>query len=255
MAKVSERTVVKAALRVLNVADLKVDSSYQREIKPGHRRIMSEFNEEAFGIPLVGEREDGSLWIVDGLQRITAIGKMGRRQVRAETFASNGPEHEAAVFKLVNMNRTKLKPLEEYKALLTAHDDLAWQVENVVNACGFKVSDGKTRMPKYVSCVKVLMRSVRDYGPDCIKFTLTTIAECWPDDSLGTNNNLIGGLVSFWKRNEGLVDIEKMTPRFRASSPLKILQAARQINLSNDANGAVADMLEKLMRRRKPKDS
>jgi hypothetical protein len=255
MAKVSERTVVKAALRVLNVADLNVDPSYQREIKPGHRRIMSEFNEEAFGIPLVGEREDGSLWIVDGLQRITAIGKMGRRQVRSETFASNGPEHEAAVFKLVNMNRTKLKPLEEYKALLTAHDDLAWQVENTVNDCGFKVSDGKTGMPKYVSCVKLLLRFTADYGTDCVKFALTTVANCWPEDTLGTHSNMIGGLMLFFNRQDGLVDVERMTPRFQASSPLKILQAARQISIANAPRDAVADVLEKLMRRRKPKTS
>jgi hypothetical protein len=70
--------VVKSALRVVKLSDLSVDQSYQREVKSGHKSIVSDFNEEALGVPLVGQRSDGSLWIVDGLQRVTALKKLGR---------------------------------------------------------------------------------------------------------------------------------------------------------------------------------
>ena len=86
------------ALRIVAVADLQVDPSYQRCVKPNHKKIARDFDPNALGVPLVGQREDHSLWIVDGQQRVEALKLLGKVNVRVEVFASKGPEHEAHVF-------------------------------------------------------------------------------------------------------------------------------------------------------------
>src|SRR5688572_29909905 len=126
-----KKLVTKSALRTVDLDLLAVDSAYQRDVRHGHKKIIADFNDQALGIPLIGEREDSTLWIVDGLQRITALKALGKTKARVEVFASKGIEHEAEVFKLVNLNRTKLKPVEEFKALLAAHDKESWDIKGI----------------------------------------------------------------------------------------------------------------------------
>lgn len=255
----NKRTVVKSALKIVPVANLQVDPSYQRDVKAKHKRIVADFNEEALGIPLVGEREDGGLWIVDGLQRITALKKLGRKDVRAEVFASRGPEHEAEVFKLVNLNRTKLTSAEQFRAMLTCHDELSWKIKEAVESCGYKIVLGKTgskggnadeQASFQLTCISTLVTMADRHGVDPIKFALNCIKESWPNDRMGTNNGIVSGLGCFYRRNDGVVDLERLIPRLQTATPHKIIYAANQATLSNNRVDAIADVLEKLYRKR-----
>lgn len=268
LADVKRKLVKKSALRVVALDDLKTDPSYQREVKGKHKKIVADFDETALGIPIVGERGDGSLWIVDGLQRATAVRKLGWRTIRAEVFASQGPEHEASIFKLVNMNRVKLTPMEEFKALLTAHDADVWAVKEAVEAAGFRVGHrhgpGKNSLNgKTIDCVNTLRRAARDCkGVRVITDSLEVIKACWPDDPMAVNSRIIAGLAIWWARCEGVIDMERLVPRFRRTTPHKILYAAGQMATGGAGGGsmnAVADFLERLYarraRREKPGDA
>lgn len=256
MAAKSARTVVKAALRVLSVDIPQVDQSYQRDVKKKVGKIVTEFNEEALGIPLVGEREDGSLWIVDGLQRITALRKMNRKEVRCEVFASKGPEHEAEVFKLVNMNRTRLSAHEEFKALLTAQDKAAWELKTAVEAVGFRIVEGKSgnsseaARSRDITCVNTLRTAAKEQGIDAVKFALSVIDEAWPEDPLAVYNVIVGGISLFWSKHDGIVDREKLVARMQTTSPQKLMSAASQLTLGNSKLSAIADVMERVYRKR-----
>ena len=135
-----ERLVKESKLRIVTLSTLHTNPTYQREVKTKHRKIVAEFDEDSLGVPLIGERSDGSLWIVDGQQRITALRKLGWTEVRANVFRSDGPVHEAQVFKRVNLDRTALKPVEQFKARLTAQDEIALNIVAAVEAEGFRVA-------------------------------------------------------------------------------------------------------------------
>lgn len=247
--------VVKSALRVVKLADLSVDQSYQREVKTGHKSIVSDFNEEALGVPLVGQRSDGSLWVVDGLQRVTALKKLGRTTVRAEVFASKGGEHEAEVFRLVNLNRTKLTVQERFRALLASHDPMAWKVKEAVESCGYKLrlrggrQSGGERSE--LTCISTLMfLSTLKGGMESIKFALLAAKEGWPGDLVGTHHLMVSGLAIFYGRHEGVVDLDRLYPRLRTITPQKVLYAAGQASISGNKGHAVADVLEKVYRKR-----
>lgn len=253
----NRRTVVKSALKVLRVEAIQTDPSYQREVKRGHTKIVNDFSEEAFGIPLVGEREDGTFWVVDGLQRLTALRKLGKKEVRAEVFASQGPEHEATVFKKVNMDRTRLSSREEFRALLTSQDPLAWKIKEAVESVGFKIVLGKTGQrgnelaAKQLTCVSTLLAVAAKYGTDPIVFACRCSADAWPGDRLGSHNSIVAGLCCFFRRHEGVVDMDRLLPRLRTVTPQKIMYAASQATLSNNMQETVADQIEKVYRKRR----
>lgn len=248
-----KKLVTKAAIRIVPIDALGVDPSYQREVKPGHRKIMADFDETAFGVPLVGEREDCTLWIVDGLQRITAVKKLGHEKVRVEVFASNGPEHEALVFKLVNLNRTRLRPIEEFRALLTSHDETCWMIRNVVEECGFRIGTGDGEL----SCVNTLRRIAvtGGQGIPAVRFTLNTVRAAWPADPLAIYSDLLLGFCVFFGSMDGVVDLDRLLPRLQTSTPQKILYAAKQRSLTDRVAGDVAEVITTLYRKRlaKPK--
>jgi len=255
-----ERLVQKAALRILDLTDLGVDPSYQREVKSAHKRIVADFDEQALGIPLVGERSDGTLWIVDGQQRVVALKKLGKTKVRAEVFASEGPEHEARVFKLVNMNRVKLQAREQFKALLTAHDEEAWAVKETVEAAGFKISNkaGKRQEEansKHLACVSTLVQCYRECGPEALRFALRAVDEAWPGDPLSVGGKLLNGLCLFHKAKGELLDVQKIITRMKQTTPYKVLYKAAQISMGSAGKGhsyAVAEVLEQLYKKRGP---
>ncbi len=262
MTSTTSRTVVKAALKVVRLDTLNTDTSYQRGIKPRHKRIIADFDENALGIPLIGEREDASLWIVDGLQRITALRKMDRKEARCEIFRSDGPEHEAEIFKFVNLNRTKLTVAEEFQALLTAGDALAWQIKETVESLGYKLllnnhgrgkGVGDVPNAKNLICVNTLRRVSADAerGIEALGMCLRMADAAWPGDAMGINSSMIAGLSTLYKRLKGVIDEERLLPRLRTTTPYKIIYAANQQNISGgDKASSMADVLEKIYHRR-----
>jgi hypothetical protein len=250
--------VQKNALRVVELEHLKVDPAYQRGITPGAKKIARDYDPVSFGIPLVAQRHDGSLWVVDGQQRIEALRIRGSHKwVRCEVFASKGPEHEAEVFKNVNKNRTQLQPLQLFHAMLTAGDEHCWKIKDLVEKHGFTIPKGgidhntAEQRAKQFKAVAMLSRVLTRYEEAGIDFVLSTIAKVWPDDPLRTKGEVIGGLGIFWKNHEGVVDVDRLIPRLNSTTPTKLIYSA-QLGVG-DRNQNVSEVIEKLYRKRTAK--
>ena len=253
-----KRTVTKAALKILPIDKLQVDQAYQREVKPRHKKIASQFDEHALGIPVVGEREGATYWIVDGLQRITALKLLGKKEVRCEVFPSRGVEHEAEVFKKINLNRTKLSAAEEFRSLLAGQDKEAWAIKECIEKEGFTlVLSGKSSIEESawlnVVCINTLRtvyeRNNGDFGLRAISFALKNGKACWPGDRLVVYNLMIAGLARFFILQKGIVDEERFQSRLKLVTPQKILFTAGQM-VGNTKDNNVAEVLEKLYKRR-----
>jgi hypothetical protein len=253
--------VSKTALRVVKLDDLRVDPSYQRGVVAKHRKIVAEFDEDALGVILVGQREDNSMWIVDGLQRFTAVGKLGWTEMRANVFRSRGPEHEAAVFKLVNKNRTSLSSNQLFAALLTAGDEECWAVKSVAEKFGYKIPSGGKRgvsasrdqAAKELTCVNSLVRVYHQRGQEALEFVLGIISECWPGDPYAVKTDVVDGLFTWYvARMAGSgVDRDPLVPRLQASRPHAMIVSASQGAFGRSQN--MADVIERIYAKRKPK--
>jgi hypothetical protein len=250
--------VTKQALRVVKIDDIQYDASYQRDLVAGHKRIVSDFDPEALGIPVVGQREDGTLWCVDGRQRLAALKKLGRKEVRVEVFASKGPEHEAAVFSKINKNRTKLNAQQLFFAALTAGDEDAWAIKKICEAEGFDLPRGRLSetitnetAAKKVVAFQALNRIYRRGGEEALKFVLSTIKRVWEIDPMRTKGILLQGLYIFWLRHKGDVDQERLVPRLNTTTPAKIIYSAGMGIGGYETN--IADVIEKIYRKRSVK--
>jgi hypothetical protein len=239
--------VVKSALRVVRVRDISVDPLYQRGLVPKHKKIAREFNQEALGVPVLAQRADGSLWVVDGQQRIAALKIRGMETVRAEVFASDGPTHEAEVFRLINMNRTKLNSKDEFFALLQAGDEHAKTVMEVAESCGFAITRGGGNTHKSaefrltnLTTVGTLMRVAQRGGRDAVQFVLTALVRAWPHDDQRTRKEVIDGLYRFWANNGRDVDMGRLIPRLATTQPARIVYTANAMSGDRCANAAAA---------------
>jgi len=253
-----KRLVKHSALRVLSLDSLQVDPLYQRDVKSGWKKIVEEFDEEALGIIVVGERSDGSLWIVDGQQRVFALRKMGKREVRAEVFRSEGVEHEAQVFKKINLYRVKLNPREQFKALLAAHDPTAWAVKETVESVPpFRISFSHSRSREIdaynITAVNTLLNLYRTerVGAEGIRFALRAVYEAWKGDSQAIHSFILEALGTFWGAFEGTLDEEKMIDRLKTTTPSQLLVAAGQQAVGMDKRSAMQVILDRLYKRRR----
>lgn len=243
------KMVTKAAVRKVLLESLLVDTSYQREVKGGHTKIVDNFDEDALGILLVAEREDGTLWIVDGLQRVTALKKLGHSSVLARVFSSDGPEHEAHVFKRVNLDRTKLSPLELFRSLLAAQDADAWALKESVEAQQFRISTD-SRSPMSLRCVSMLQRVQCVHGLDALAFSLECCRDAWPGERVTLWSDIIYGLAWFYSEAGASVDMAVMKAKMATTTPQKIMYAARRQSLSNSPRSEVLELLKKLYKKR-----
>lgn len=246
--KVRELHVVNKALRIVKLANINFDESYQRGVRPHYQTIVAAFDVDALGVPLLGQREDNTLWCVDGRQRITALLKLGYTEVRADVFKSDGPAHEAAVFKMINGNRRPPRPGEMFKAMLTAEDQIALLVKHVADEHGFKITTtGRSRSGDPVvrsdtlTCVNVCVRIAQQSGGDALGFALGVIRAAWPGDPERTRAEVVGGLWQLWLRCQEravTVDQDKLARQLRAVTPAQLVGAAKGSSLG--AAGGVA---------------
>jgi hypothetical protein len=266
----TKQLVKENALRVIDIEPLKIDPSYQRELKPSHQKIADNYVKEAIGIPLVGEREDGSLWIVDGQQRVAGLRKMGRGKVRVEVFRSDGPEHEAKVFRLVNKERVRLSSGELFHAALAEGDQLAWQIKDCVEACGFTLKLGsgaaftaRTRVPgisagskhgepslaaREVTCVSMLIEVTKKFGLLSLRFALDTIAKAWDNDPQATYNVIVYGLAAMHAKYKGGIDVDRLVRNLQTTTCGKIVYTSGLG--TEDRKTAVLAVFERLYRKR-----
>ena len=135
-------------LAFLPIASLVIDASYQREItKQGRanvRRIAERFNWSMFGTVIVAAVSGGRYAIVDGQHRVTAAAICGIDKVPCQIIAAR-PGEQAAAFRAINGNVTKLHALQLFHAAVAAGDAQACAVAAVCAAAGVQIVRSPTQ--------------------------------------------------------------------------------------------------------------
>jgi hypothetical protein len=208
--------LLKTENRKISVDDLNISDAYQRTIVPSRvSRIAKNLDQDAFGSLTVGQRRDGSYWVVDGMQRLTAARKLGIGMVPCDVFDSEGQEHEARVFRLKNRERTNVSSVSLFRAQLTEGDEQSMEIERVVRKAGLKLAlkEEGCGWP-YVRAVKALERSFQRVGPDGLSRALARracerrdagrpLAACGRPPWLVARDHRRHGLRAVGRRNRG----------------------------------------------------
>lgn len=105
-------------LQMVHIDEINFDDSYQRPVVEWTcTQIAKGFSWDAFGVVTLMRRHNGSLWCIDGKQRIAACRKRGDiTKVPAVIYESLGRDHEAKAFLFLNTNRATVKAEFKYWA-------------------------------------------------------------------------------------------------------------------------------------------
>jgi hypothetical protein len=140
----------------IKIADLNVDD-YQRGEARRSSTIQKAKHWEyaAAGAVVVGQRSDGTFWIVDGLQRTLAESLRGDiSEVDCMVFQSEGPHHESRVFQLCNLGRIPVDALHKFRVAVKAGDRTECEVDKWCAENGLRIAGDKGRneigFPSYV---------------------------------------------------------------------------------------------------------
>lgn len=215
--------------RVLNETDLNICHEYQRMvIKSRVAGIVRSFNHDAFNSILIGERSDGSYWVVDGQQRLTAARQLGMTRVPCNVFQSTGPAHEAAVFILVNGGRTGVSAFHIFRAAVAQGDRQSLAIVACVENAGLAVlSGGKSSGNGWpnLRCVVALQNSYERGGAEHLTRTLNIICEAWRGEDDATRSTIVDGLSLFLSRCSECDDA-RLTKKLKAIDPMAVLRFA-----------------------------
>lgn len=150
----SKCTHKRLPLSVLNIG------AYQRGEASalGTTSKAAHYSRAAAGAVIVGEREDGTYWLVDGLQRKLAAEKRADiTHLDCMVFASNGEQHEAEVFLLCNRGRVAVSALHKYFASVRAGFEPEKTIDMWLRENGYRVS-GNGNL-KEIKCITRFVNS------------------------------------------------------------------------------------------------
>ena len=219
--------LLKTENRKISVDELNISDAYQRTIVPGRvNRIAKNLDQDAFGSLTVGHRRDGTYWVVDGMQRLTAARKLGIAMVPCDVFESDGQEHEARVFRLKNRERTNVSSIALFRAQLTEGDEQSLEIAEVVRKAGLKLGlrDESAKWP-YIRAVKALERSFQRVGGEGLAAAFGILNEAWPGEDGALQGDMIEGACWFIKKHPDF-DRGRLVGRLAKKSITGVLRAA-----------------------------
>lgn len=119
-------------IKLVKVGDLKVDHSYQRDLKAPMLEKMQDrsFDDATAGIISVSLRASGEMYIVDGQHRSALARLEGRESILAQVFEGLTPQQEADLRDRMHLRRADTV-YEIFKARIFAGDPVARGMQKI----------------------------------------------------------------------------------------------------------------------------
>jgi hypothetical protein len=125
---------------VVEIAQINIDPEYQRGLRHDLvNEISRDYNMVKAGPILVSERDDGSLWAVDGQHRMVGAQNAGETEIFAHVVHGLSQAQEAEL-RLARNNRKSDTMQEKFRSRLTMGDQKAHQMVEVVRQQGTEIN-------------------------------------------------------------------------------------------------------------------
>lgn len=137
----STTTVPRPTVRLVTVADLKVDPTVQRRLNiPRAKTIAASFDPSLLGVLCVSDRGGDGLYVVDGQHRLTALRLAGweHKKVACNVYTGLSRSDEARWFVGLNDAR-KPQALDSFRVRLVGEEPIAVDIADVLSDYGLDV--------------------------------------------------------------------------------------------------------------------
>lgn len=126
--------------RVIKIADLKVDRSYQRDLDEKRVDAMAAaFDKDLMGVPVVTMRGGGDAYVVDGQHRRALAERMGVKEMLCRIVICKTIADEAQLFLDLNGLVKAVGAFAKFNARLTAREPVAITIAGIVEAEGLRL--------------------------------------------------------------------------------------------------------------------
>lgn len=218
----------KIHLRWINISDLKISPTCQRELRRYWvNEIAQALDLDKIGTPVVSLR-DGSFYVVDGQHRIEALRREGFADyaVECEVRENLTEQQEAALFDKLN-NRLKVATFEQFKVQLTAGYPEPVDIDRIVRLQGMHIARAKT--PGAIGAVNSLQKIYRAGGAPVLVRTLKITRDAFGD--IGLDGNVLQGISLVVQRYFGQLDDTVAVQKLQAirAGQHGLLNAARRL--------------------------
>lgn len=239
--------------RKVNTEKIQVAPAYQRALRSTMvSTIVKGFEEDAFGVLVIGERTDGSLWCVDGQTRLKAAVKLGMTDVPCLVFTSKGKEHEATLFRLLNTQTAQSK-LSRFKALLCEGDPNTEEMNAIVERCGFKIGySGEKSWPH----IRTVIPVEKAYTKGVLPRVLQIVSDTWgaTEDIHALQVPMLGGLTKFISEFGDVVADKEIVARLQKFTvPQLVAQCEARKMQGGNREDAMKDVLVHIWNRNRKK--
>jgi hypothetical protein len=224
-----EPIVERQSLIWLGAKDLQI-GRYQRPLnKDWARRIADNFDPYQFGLLMIGQRFDGSLWVIDGQTRLAAAKIVGEWHVPCLVIHGTTEQEEARKF-LSQSTARKVSPVDSYHSALAGGSVRAKQIQESLERAGFVVprSSGNSFG---IDCVQRLC-GLHRYGDGLLDEVLQLLRDCYGKATRNMSGQLMAGLAEFVVTYRGEYKREIAVKRFSAVDPMDVRIKAMTLNAS-----------------------
>lgn len=185
-------------LQWVKVADLVVDDAYQRPIagagRTNVRRIAQEFRWSKFAPVILAPVPGGKFAVIDGQHRATAARLRGIAEIPAQVIIADQGE-QAAAFKSINGQVTRMNKLALHHAAIAAADEAAIELQVICEAASVTI----IRYPKPIEkmlagetmALATLAWGLSNYGRE----TVITALQCVTETDNNRPNMLSAAIV------------------------------------------------------------
>jgi hypothetical protein len=225
MSEINREIGQKPDLQWVSIDMIDVDANYQREIKQGLvDKILRRFAWSKFGAVVLSRQTGGRFTVVEGQHRWKAASlHPDISEVPAVIVSHADLAGEAASFLAINRDRMSVTSVEQYWAGLTAGDDTAIAISNVLQSAGCDVvpAQGHYR-PNLTNSISAIDRCLKRYGVASTRRALLVIRAAWPDDAKSLRGTLITALARIIRSNEKTVADPELVAAIRPQSIAKL---------------------------------
>ncbi|MFC5809603.1 DUF6551 family protein [Streptomyces heilongjiangensis] len=201
----------------IEISDLNIDPQAQRTLNERRAQAIADnIVPAAIGSIIVSQREDGSLYIVDGQHRWRACALCGMRTIRAEIHFGLTQAQEAMLFLIRNRESHKPRPIDEYHVGITGGVPLFVDTDRVLEK--HSLSLGSTSANTIGAIAGVLNITDR-YGAAILDRTLSVAEAAWGRSPDTWDGGLLGGIGMFLGRWGDLVDDKELGRKMLAMGP------------------------------------
>lgn len=186
------------------VIDLLVDQEAQRSLNERRAKTYAaNLVREALGSLVVSRRNDGRMFIVDGMHRHRVCQLVGIGKIRCEIHHGLTQQQEAVLFLIKNKESTKPNAFEVYKIGLTARQPLYVDTQKVLDQHNLRIGGTSTNT---IAAVAGVLNVTKQHGPEILNRAITVAEAAWGRSSASWDGMLLGGLGMLLGRHGDLID-------------------------------------------------